>query len=344
MVTERSTKPKIWAALKEAEAKLQALQEDSMNPTQIKEETHRQKVLEAVKDITAESAKQTIDKTLQTVQKYLANVSLEVGDSVNKFKDLNDAIEIKKQELDTVFEIDSAVVSLAAAIEAKKNVEDEFDQRMNMKREGWNREQNEYYESVKLEKEQTDLQKSRDKEKWEYDFDREKQLKMNELQDELTVIRRRHNEECSAEKRELNEREAALTDREDKVNDLEHQIDNFKVEIEEIKANTKTEIDAAVEESKSRIQKSHGIEKAASERKHEAEVSILNAKVENLQRQLQNAESQIEKLESKLEKSYENINAVSLQSLNFSRSSNDALVASMKSTTPADPNGKQARS
>lgn len=203
--------------------------EEQKNPhpqeAQVREE--EKELLSEVSDFSYD----TIVKKLLDV-KLILNKNLEVLQDdllaqYKKFVDLRHGVEISKKEVEQVHGIRINANSLAALIQAQKELKEECDQEINQKKV-------EYEREIALQKTHWDQelntlekQREREEEVYQYDLQLNRKKDRDAYEEKKQLLEKELQERKSAVERNLQEREKVLEDREKKLDDLIEQVDSF---------------------------------------------------------------------------------------------------------------------
>jgi hypothetical protein len=126
----KSTKQELLDAYNEMRQQLEEKDKTQLKPEQRVQEKKEAQVLAAVTATTAEGVIQKINQLKQEMTRTLSDLGDKLASEVEKYNQVQQAIDIKEKEVKEVFEIDRAAGTLAALIEAQHREKEEFEQEM----------------------------------------------------------------------------------------------------------------------------------------------------------------------------------------------------------------------
>lgn len=281
-ITEKSTKAQILKAYEEVMAQLKAT-----SRTTIADEQEAKRVAGVVAN--AE----------KIVSLGILNPEIET-----QYKDLKEAIEITKKELEELFGIKAEALSFEALVNAKNDEKAKLEAEIKATKEAEKlrvEDAHKQYSDIvaKLNKDVQDqrkaleIERKREKEEYDYNLKRERQKENDAWEDEK-----------AEREKELAQREEAVEAREDAVRAQEKDIVVLKNQVAEIPARITQEVDKAVSEAKAKFEKSKAIEKSHMTREHEWQVQSLEDKIATLQAQVKSEAEARQLAEVKLENAY----------------------------------------
>lgn len=286
-VTIKNTKQEIYDALVESEKKVKALKEQSFNPAEAVEEK--------VNTDTVESARESVKNNL---------FSEELS---KKFTDLEAAIAIKSNELETMYGIGKELQNLTVIVNAGKELSAKLDDEKAEKKAAIEEMQENMMKEYSAKKKkadeeyaiyQADLKRNREREAEEYEYNLER-------------LRNKENNEWEDEKAR---REVAIAELEAKaeamfeeasskanyITELEQKVDSIPELIEKAK-------EEAAEAARKEEAKEYGYKKTMAEKEHGYTVQRLEDRIEILTNDLTKANELTASLQAKLDNAYEQI-------------------------------------
>lgn len=295
-INDKSTKAQIMEAYNQAKAELEKLRK--------------------MTDLPVEKAKRdALNESLANAE-VAANSDIFSETIVKQYNDLKTAIAQYEKDLQDLYDIKVEADGLAAAINAHKvkvaDMETEYKEKkekLDDELAGKTTEVKEKIEelnkSVEKAKKAADeeiaeykaaLNKQRDREKDEYDYDNKMSKKMDADA---------WSEEKSKREAEIQEKADAVKAREDAIAEKEKEIEEMKAKIEAFPAEIEAAKATAAKEAKDKADKSFGFEKRymESEKKHSEEMA--NSRIENLEKQVADLTSKNTELSNKLDAAYD---------------------------------------
>ncbi|MBI5222059.1 MAG: hypothetical protein HY980_01000 [Candidatus Magasanikbacteria bacterium] len=292
----KSTKADLFAAFEEMRKKY----EESLKQPSAFSKAEEQQVLQHTAELTPTKLEDDITNLRRQIQNHLDTVLAQLNDEGKKLSDIRSAIDIESRRLSEAHNIDIAVSSLRALIEeydskAKelqtnyKNMEEESAEAMARKKKDWEREQEEYTYSLKMERRKEDdvfeLEKTKKENKWKEEMaKREQQIAEQEetLQkraEEIAALEKTASE--LPEKIRLAEETAVKTATENAraKNDLEMKLKMQEWQAEKMMLQAK--IDALAESSKLQTEEIRSLKTALANANQQAQ-TLAATVIENM--------------------------------------------------------------
>jgi hypothetical protein len=245
---------------------------------------------------------------------FLARASLttfEAAAEAGKFRSVQKAVASKEKELQELYGIEKAAVSLAALIEAQNQKRAEFETQMERERaelEGAIEARRSEWEQEKKAREAEGKErdaaekKARDRERedFAYAFKRDQQALKDKLNDEKLGLEKEIKTKREAADKELAEREKAIADRERELADLRARAAAFPKELEEAIERTAKEISERLKlEAKNRDE--------LFRKEFEGERNVLMARNEGLEKSNKELIAANAKLAQQLDAAYQKV-------------------------------------
>lgn len=280
-----NSKSDIWNAYKEVKDLLDKAQASA--PKTTVEVAKEAKVEKAVK--TASTIK--VDDIAEAVGTLLTTIESGKG----QYDEIVEAIEAKKAELQDILGLEAEANSLVAIVETKNKlvadktaeaediIADAKERATNIIADAKEKE-SEVLASIAETKAETAKERARDEEEYNYNFARKKKEDVDSLQDFL-----------DGKIKVVNDREDAVAEREAIADELDAKVESLVKEIETLNATTQDKIDEAVEKAKKGAEQSANIAKAMDKKTHEAEKSILEARIITLEEKVSDLTVQLDK-------------------------------------------------
>ncbi len=275
----------------EAYNKLQKKIEERKNPHP-QEEQVREEEKELLTDV-SDFSFETIVKELMDV-KLVLNKNLEVLQEdllaqYKKFVDLRRGVEISKKEVEQIHGVRINANSLAALIQAQKELKEECDQEIDQKRL-------DSEERVALQKMQWDQERDaverergREEEAYQYDLQLNRKKDCDVYEEKKQSLDKELEERKSVVEQVLQEKEKGLDDREKRLDDLIEQVDSFPEQL----AN---EVARARAEASDEVQRQLRFEIEIEKKEREGEGLLSEQIITSLRTKIAEQERQIEQL------------------------------------------------
>lgn len=316
-VSMTSTKKEMLEAYN---ALLKELKEKSeIKPEKRVEEKRAEEVTRVASSLSTEGVVKGISSLKLEIGKLLTEISDRMEEEVNRFKDIQEAIEVKEKGLQEIYEIEKSVQTLTTLIEAQNRKREEFECEMAQKREDLSREIQKTKEAWEEEKKRREgeakeqevaerKKRDREQEEFRYNFNREEQLAKDQLEDEKLKLKREFQTEKEEKEKELADKEKALAEREEEMNQLRKKVEIFPKELE-------TALNKAVKETTEKVQKEEHNSEELLKREFAGEKNVLLVKIESLERTVTQQEIETTKLSKQLESAYRMIEDLAVKTV-----------------------------
>lgn len=282
-LTIRSTKADLFKAYEEMKEELERTQGDQLPlPQQSAIKANEEKILKKTENFLPETLEGDITSLRKKVQNNLEELKEQLIKESQNLNDLRKAIEIETKQLEEVYNIKLAADTLQTLIADYEIKFDELTKKKNSeetiikeeiahKKKEWEREQEEYKYTLKIERKKE--------------------------QDEYEIAQSKGKAEWQAN---INKKEAEIEERENFINTKENEIENMRKEIETFPKKLESAIKEIKTETEKNLQKDFSIQKQILEQQWTSEKMILETKVGNLQELIKNQISEIISLKKSL--------------------------------------------
>ena len=271
-----------------------------------------------------------------TLSRELTDLAERFETEIETYRKIQSAIETKKEELNTIYEVETAASDLAALIDAQRVKKEQFDQETQDRklafeaemaeiRTQWQREKDDRDRRVKEQAEVTEKQRQREKEEYEYAFARDKAQRKNSLEDELQALEKELAVKRSEFEKETQNRTAELDTREEAIKGREKDMETLQKEVESFPKRSEAAVQKAVADTTEKLTSSFKADKALMEARFEGERNVLMGKIEALEKLVASQATQISDLSKKNELAYEKVQDIA----------NRAVTSARRDTYPA---------
>ena len=128
-----STKQEMLDAYNAVLKQLQEKEQGELKPEKKLEERRQKEVVAVADELSSEGALKNIANVRMELGKMLTDISDKLETETAKFRKIQEAIQFKQKELEELYGIEKAAMSLAALVEAQNRKQQEFDDRMSEK-------------------------------------------------------------------------------------------------------------------------------------------------------------------------------------------------------------------
>lgn len=282
-ITQRSAKADLFKAYQEMKEKVEGAEKNQLPLVQqleIKKE--EEKVLEKTESLIPQNLDDNISSLNKKVQETLNGLRDKLVSESEKLGELRKAIAIETKRLEETRNVklaDDTLQTLIADYELKQRelekrrveMETTLNDEIEHRKKAWEREQEEYKYSLKIE---------RKKEEDAYGLDQAKKK--------------------ATWQEEINKKEAELNEREESLNSRTEEMENMKMQIDAFPAKLESAIEKTKKEQNMILQKDFDVQKQISESRWSSEKNMLEAKIDNLQEIMRNQNMEITSLKKSL--------------------------------------------
>ena len=319
-----STKHEMLEAYSALLKQLQEKREGELKPEKKLEEKKTLETVRIAESLTVEGVAKEIGNLKLDIGKMLSQITDRLEGEVNKFVAIRNAIGAKEEELQELYEIDKAAMTLAALIEAQHEKRQEFESEMAKKKEElkseiestrseWERDQAEHEAAVKDRDAAEKKRQTREKEEYEYAFKKEQQQAKDRFEYEKAKLENDIKTKREQAENELKVREAAIAEKEEELNDLRKRASLFPKELE-------TAVNRAVKETSDRLILEARTKEELLKKEFLGERNVLNTRVEALDKTVTEQTDRIAKLSQQLEAAYQKVQDIAVKTVEGSSS------------------------
>jgi hypothetical protein len=314
-----NTKQDMLEAYQSMVKQLEAQRELELKPEKRIEERKAREAIQVAESLSSDGISKEIAHLKVETGKMLAQVADRLEEEIGKFKAVQSAIEVKQKELQEVYEIEKAAVTLSALIESQNQRRETFESEMAMKKEESNRELEDL--RARVEKEESDYElmvkerdtaekKRRDREKEEYDygFKREQKLAKDKFEDEKAKLEKEILAKREQTEGELKAREKAIAAQEAELKELKAKQAAFPKELEAAAGK-------AVKEVTERLNAESKNREELQKRESLGEKNVLTTRIEALEKRVKEQNDQIARLGQQLESAYQQVQDVAVKTI-----------------------------
>jgi hypothetical protein len=310
-LSDKNTKQEMLDAYQTLARQLEEKRAAELAPERRTEEKRTEEALKVAMAIDPEGIDREIGALKAEIGKMLADVADRLAAESSKFRGIQKAVASKEKELQELYGIEKAAVSLAALIEAQNQKRSEFDEQMAHDREElesemgsrraeWEQEKKareaESKERDALEKKARD----REREDFTYAFKRDQQAIKDKLNDEKMALEKEIKIKRETADKELAEREKAIAERERELADLRAKAAAFPKELENA-------VNQAVKEISDKLRLEAKNREELARKEFEGERNVLAAKNESLEKSAKDLNAANMKLAQQLEAAYQKV-------------------------------------
>jgi chromosome segregation ATPase len=329
-VSMTNTKKELLEAYEEAKAQFESLSKDLLDAEKARKQLEKKVAAATADSQAAQDPLKRLHDLRGTISRELTGLAERFETEIETYRKIQSAIEAKKEELNTIYEVETAASDLAALIDAQRVKKEKFEREMQDEKEAfeaemeeirtqWQREKADRNRSVKEQAEATEKQRQREKEEYEYTFARDKAQRKNALGDELQALEKELAVKRSEFENESQNRTAQLDAREEAIKVREKDIEALQKEVESFPKRNEASVQKAVVDTTERLTSNFKSDKALMEARFEGERNVLMGKIEALEKMVASQAAQISDLAKKNELAYEKVQDIANRAVTSAR-------------------------
>ena len=311
---------------------LEEKQAGELKPEKKIEEKKTKEAVGIAASLTTEGVGKEIAELKLEIGRTLTKIADQLEGEVNRFVAIRSAIAAKEKELQELYEIEKAAMSLAALIEAQNQKRQEFTAEMETKKDilrqeiettriAWEKEQEEHDTAVKERDAAEKKRQTREKEEFEYAFKREQQLSTDRFTYEKAKLEKELKDKKEQLENELKSREASIAEKEAELNDLRKRAAQFPKELEAAVAK-------AIKETSERLLLEAKTSEELLKKEAEGERNVFKARIESLEKTAKEQGERLSVLTKQLEAAYQKVQDIAVKTVEGA--SNFKSVASLQ--------------
>jgi hypothetical protein len=323
-----NTKQEMIQAYNTLLKQLEEKQAGELKPEKKIEEKKTKEAVAVAASLTTEGVGKEIAELKLEIGRTLTRIADQLEGEVNRFVAIRSAIAAKENELQELYEIEKAAMSLAALIEAQNQKRQEFTAEMEILRQeidttrtAWEKEQEEHDAAVKERDTAEKKRQTREKEEFEYAFKREQQLATDRFTYEKAKLEKELKDKKEQLEHELKSREAAIAEREAELNDLRKRAAQFPKELE-------TAVAKAVKETSEKLLLEAKTREELLKKEGEGERNVFKARMDSLEKTTAEQSERISALTKQLEAAYQKVQDIAVKTVEGA--SNFKSIASLQ--------------
>lgn len=290
--------------------------------TKLKDQKKEDPRKENEQQIKVQIVKNATDNTFDGIVENIASMKLHMGKVLEKigsdlekeFKRLSEikkAIKIEEENLENVYQLTSETDSLAAMIQAQKEIKESFENELNEQKEKWAKEKNEYINKLNEDKEDKEKLRKREDDEYNYSIEIKRKKEEDIYQEKKAKQEKELADKKVAFESEIKEREQTVAENEAELLELRKNAENFPKELEKaVTSAIKQETDSLNAEFDFKIQ--------LSEKETKGKIDLKDQIISNLEAKILDLQSQIKSLSGKTDKAEANAKDIVMKAIESS--------------------------
>ncbi len=315
-ISTKNTKNEILEAYNAIAEQLQKNQTN--DPVKEKREMEQKNIVESASQISSESVVSDLAHLKISLTKLIDTLSEKLTAEVEKFKNIQKAIQIEQNHLHDVYEIKETAQTLATLLIAQKKRSEDFDIEMKQKREFFEQamqKEKETWQTAReqiiadYETEKKSLAKQRTREEEEYRYQTE--LTRRKDEDEYLEQKNKLEKELAQKCENTEKREIALKEKEQEFEQLKTKVENFPQENAEA-------VEKAKEDLLKELQQKYDFTLKLRESEISGTQKLYDQKIKSLEEKIIEQDSVIKSLSKKVDESAGQVQFIACKALDAS--------------------------
>jgi hypothetical protein len=318
-ITTKSTKKEMLEAYNEVLQQLKEKRAAELKPEVEIEEKKIKEAVEVTDSLSTEGIVREVSTLRLEVGGLLSQLSDRLEEEVSKYRQVQQAVEAKQKELQDIYEIEKSALSLAALIEAQHQKRQQSEAELAVRKEEltheietlrteWGKEKKVHEAEIKERNADDQKRREREKEEYQYAFQREQQLAREQFEDEKARLEREIAYRREQMEKELADREKAVAEKETELNELRKHVSAFPKELE-------STVNRAVKEAVQRVESEARNREELLKKEFDGERNVLNTRIEALEKTVTEQNEHIAKLSQQVEKSYSQVQDIAIKAI-----------------------------
>ncbi|MBN2001236.1 hypothetical protein JW935_27075 [candidate division KSB1 bacterium] len=318
-ISMASTKKEMLQAYQDLVKHLEEKRVAEQKPEEKLTERKQQNAIKQANELFTAGVTKSIGELKSEVNGLLASLSDKLDAELQRYDQIKQAVAIRQQELEEIYEIQKQASSLSALIEAQRLRRESFETEMQEKkaaldteisatRQIWQDEKKKHDEEIRERDARETKDRERQKEEYQYKFNREKELARDAFEDEKAKQERELALKREQSEKELTERESVVVEREKSIKDLENRIQVLETE-------KKSAFDAAVKETTERLATEAKVREELVKQEFTGEKNVLNTRIQSLEQTVKEQRGQLDSLSKQLDKSMEKVQEIAVRAI-----------------------------
>jgi hypothetical protein len=317
-VSMSNTKKEILAAYDKLLKQYKEKKEQSLDAKEKIEEIKTRKAVAVAEGLSPEKVLKEISDVKASIGTLLAQVTDRLESEVGKLASVQHAIEAKEAELREIYAIEREVGSLAALIEAQKQIKEESERSLTERRQRleeeiqttraeWDKEKERRAEAETERSVDEKRQRQREQEEFEYEFDKEKRRARDQFEEEELKLQK----ELRSKREELDRREEILAAGESELKELRQKVEGFPKELD-------SGVSRATQETATKLTAEAQGREELLKKEFEGERNVLVTRIESLEKTINEQAQQLKHLSQTQEKAYQQVQDIALKAVESS--------------------------
>lgn len=321
-----NTKQEMLDTYNELVTQMESKRETETTPEQKVAEKAVKQVVTVADALTTDGIIRDISGLKAEVGKVLTTLSDRLEEEAGRYEAVKRAIIEKEKELSEIYEIQKAASSLSALIEAQSLKKEEFEADMANRKEtltreieeirtDWQKEKAQRTAEIKEQEAAEAKKRSRDKEEFEYNLQRERQAVRDAFEKEQTGYEeeKARMERDLAQRREISNRE--FTEREQAIVRQEQELAGLRAQVAAFPKELETTVTREVKQAVERVKNEAETKLILAAKESEGERNVYEARIFALETKVKEQTEQIARLTTQTEKAYTQVQDIAIKAV-----------------------------
>lgn len=313
-LSEKNTKQEMLEAYQALLKQLEEKREAELNPDRRLEDKKTDAAVKAAAAVEADGIDREIGGLKSEIGRMLGDVSEKLAAEAMRFRNLQQAVATKEQELRELYGIEKAASTLGALIEAQNQKRRDFEAEMAQQREtltaeieetrlAWQKE-HQTHEAEVRERDATEKKaRDREREQFEYAFKRDQQAMRDKAADQQGALEKELRLKKETAEKELATREQAVASAEAELAALRSKAAAFPKELE-------TAVGQAVREATEKLKLEAKNREDLLRKESEGERNVLTTRIDSLEKSVKDLAENNARLAKQLEAAYQKVQEI----------------------------------
>ena len=330
-VTTKSTKNQILDAYN---ALLKQQQEKKTEePKKVQVQQQKLELTEKAKSLSHEGIVKNITDLKVSVASSLDKLGENFVSEFKKFEELQQAINIEKQNLEDLYQLSANTDSLAVMLLAQKEKRDQFEQEMELrkkelndqivatkekhelemveKRAAWKKEQADYQYAEMDQTEKIKKERDREEEEFQYNLKITRKKGADQFEEKKQKQEKELAEKKAAFQKEFADRKAAIEEAETELNELRKKAAEFPSELEKA-------VTGAIQSTTEKLESNYNFEIKLREKEVEGEIKLKDQTIATLNAKIKEMDTAMKEMSQKTIKAESSVKDIAIKAIESS--------------------------
>ena len=287
----------------------------ALEPEKIRAQAAVEQILSKADTAVSVDVQNALTELKDAVSREADKLCAQLVEEAEKYRNLQEAVKLKTDELKQIYEIDASASALLALIEAHRRKQAEFEAEESQWQAEFESRKERQEAALSAEEEEKMRQRTREEEEYNYKWERDCAQKKAKFEDELAALQKdistRRSDfeaECARRSTELDERESAVEAKEEEFKALKEQVDGLEATIAAAVAKAEKELTA-------RLKSEFDLKEQLAQKEFDGDRKVYEARLAALQGQNEALSKQLEDVTARQEKAYAQVQDIATKAV-----------------------------